>query len=44
MNTNNIIIREFTMDDYEQVVVLWQEAAFITAPAGGKAAPEWQKK
>ena len=34
MNTNNIIIREFTMDDYEQVTALWTEAGIHYRPNG----------
>jgi len=34
MNTNNIIIREFTIDDYEQVTALWTEAGIHFKPNG----------
>jgi len=34
MNTNNIIIREFTMDDYEQVTALWTQAGIHYRPKG----------
>ena len=34
MNTNNIIIREFTVDDYEQVTALWTEAGINYRPNG----------
>jgi ribosomal protein S18 acetylase RimI-like enzyme len=34
MNTNNIIIREFNMADYEKVVALWEEAGIHFKPNG----------
>lgn len=34
MRTKEIIIREFTMDDYEKVVALWEEAGIHYRPNG----------
>jgi len=42
--SKEIIIREFTMDDYEKSSQYGKKQAFIIAPTEGKTADGWQRK
>ena len=44
MNTNNIIIREFTMDDYAKVVALWEDAGIHYRPNGRESRTRMAKE
>ena len=44
MKSKEIIIREFTMDDYEQVVMLWQEAGIHYRPNGRESRQRMAKE
>jgi ribosomal protein S18 acetylase RimI-like enzyme len=44
MKSKEIIIREFTMDDYEQVVMLWQEAGIHYRPGGRESRARMAKE
>ena len=44
MNNQNIIIREFRIEDYENVVALWEEAGIHYRPNGRESRPRMEKE
>ena len=44
MKSKEIIIREFTMDDYEKVVAIWEEAGIHYRPNGRESRTQMAKE